>query len=104
VYWIESVSSISGSESDSNDDDDEADSHATSKPIGITARFQRKVDAPMTGSSTDSESDDNVTDDRARRHPKLFLKNSLGDLISIYRCVVYHKQVRLTVWTCYLKG
>lgn len=88
-----SVSSISGSESD--DDDSEADSHATSKPIGIAARFQRKVDAPMTGSSTDSESDDNITpDERARRHPKIFLKNSLGDLISIYRCVVYHKQVQ----------
>jgi hypothetical protein len=43
VYWIESVSSISGSESDTNDDDDEADSHATSKPIGITARFQNMI-------------------------------------------------------------
>ncbi|XP_052091788.1 ankyrin repeat and zinc finger domain-containing protein 1-like isoform X2 [Mytilus californianus] len=83
------ISSISGSESDSDDDDN----HATSKPVSIAARFQRKLEVVGTGSSTDSESEDSTMDDRARKYPKIFLKNSLGDLISLYRCVVCHKQV-----------
>lgn len=84
------ISSISGSESDSDEDDN----HATSKPIGMAARFQRKLEVIGTGSSTDSDTEDSIMDDRARKYPKIFLKNSLGDLISLYRCVVYHKKVR----------
>ncbi|XP_071158192.1 tRNA endonuclease ANKZF1-like isoform X1 [Mytilus edulis] len=83
------ISSISGSESDSGEDDN----HATSKPIGMAARFQRKLEVIGTGSSTDSDTEDSIMDDRARKYPKIFLKNSLGDLISLYRCVVYHKKV-----------
>ncbi|XP_063421808.1 tRNA endonuclease ANKZF1-like [Mytilus trossulus] len=86
------ISSLSGSESDSDDDDN----HATSKPIGMAARFQRKLEVIGTGSSTDSDTEDNIMDDRARKYPKIFLKNSLGDLISLYRCVVCHKKVTPT--------
>ena len=35
----------------------------------------------------------------ARRHPKVFLKNQSGQLLSLYRCVLYHKKVRTKVNT-----
>ncbi|KAJ8313538.1 hypothetical protein KUTeg_008099 [Tegillarca granosa] len=90
----ECVSSISGSESES--EDSELDSVSAdkpqSKPMNIPSRrLRQEVDGE---SSNDSETDisASVKDEMARKYPKVYFENGDGEVISLYRCVIYHKK------------
>ena len=69
------VSSISGSESDS-DSNPASGVHVTSSPHN---------------EASDTES--YHVEGTGRRHPRVFLKSSDGKLLSIYRAVIYSKKV-----------
>ncbi|XP_033762728.1 LOW QUALITY PROTEIN: ankyrin repeat and zinc finger domain-containing protein 1-like [Pecten maximus] len=87
------VSSISGSESESDDSDveDGEKRKLRSKPSGIAAYLRNRGDS--CSSSNDSETElPSAVDDAARKFPKLFFRNKDGELISIYRCILYHKK------------
>lgn len=89
------VSSISGSESESDDSDIEEGSgekrKIRSKPSGRAAYLRHRT--ASCSSSNDSEPElPSIVDDAARRFPKLFFRNKDGELISIYRCIIYHKK------------
>lgn len=94
-------SSISGSDSDSEEDETESGSSSNNQncvdvnrldigPLGVPL-------VPVTqqeGSTSDPcLCNDNLSfGTNGRRYPKLFLKNSDGELISVYRCILYHKK------------
>ncbi|XP_060064926.1 tRNA endonuclease ANKZF1-like [Ylistrum balloti] len=86
------VSSISGSESETDDsaDEDGENSKVRLKPRRIAAFLRHEGDC---SSSNDSETElPSVIDDASRKFPKLFFRNKDGELISIYRCLLYHKK------------
>lgn len=98
VFWFftitgGSVSSISGSDSDSETD------NALPLRLPRPLQLQQQDDALSSCDSEGeiggvSEGDTNaVLDDSARKYPKIFFRNSEGLLVSVYRCVVYHKKV-----------
>ncbi|KAH9513360.1 Ankyrin repeat and zinc finger domain-containing protein 1 [Bulinus truncatus] len=62
------VSSISGSESDNSDDDDASDVKLTESEIGDNEHLA------------------------VYNHPKLFFRNKEGELMSVYRCLIYQKK------------
>ncbi|KAH9513359.1 Ankyrin repeat and zinc finger domain-containing protein 1 [Bulinus truncatus] len=62
------VSSISGSESDNSDDDDASDVNLTESEIGDNEHLA------------------------VYNHPKLFFRNKEGELMSVYRCLIYQKK------------
>ncbi|XP_076439741.1 tRNA endonuclease ANKZF1-like isoform X2 [Babylonia areolata] len=83
------VSSISGSDDTSTSSADEENG---AKPTAISARLKRLQVCDNTD-MTDSEGEDNSAIMAAtRKHPKVFLRNGSGQLISMYRCVLYHKK------------
>ena len=89
------MSSISGSDdtSDSSSDEDVA----PAKPLAIPARLKHSR-VYNSADTSDSESEDVAAVMAAtRRHPKVFLRNQSGQLLSLYRCVLYHKKVRKVV-------
>ncbi|KAK7473986.1 hypothetical protein BaRGS_00034755 [Batillaria attramentaria] len=80
------ISSISGSD-DSSDSSSETDD-ARPKPSPLPARVHKS-----TQDSTDSDSEGaSAVLAATRKHPKLFLRNSDGQLVSLYRCLLYHKK------------
>ncbi|KAK3101748.1 hypothetical protein FSP39_006094 [Pinctada imbricata] len=84
-----SVSSISGSESDSEDEDVTVINKMLTRPL-LTA-------PDTTDSSAYSSNESDVETSRAmeeqgRKYPKIFFRNADGDVISVYRCVVQHKK------------
>ncbi|KAL5006281.1 hypothetical protein ScPMuIL_015087 [Solemya velum] len=88
------LSSISGSESDSADSDTGSDSSQ-----GVKYSKPRLVPPPhlrhrqSSNSSTDSESEDTSRNYVvATRYAKVFFKNIAGEVVSLYRCVLYHKK------------
>lgn len=89
----ENVSSISGSDSESETSDTEDDSFSrqTSKPRGIPMYLRSHLD-----SGTDSDSEACSIADKTRTaasYVKVFFRNDSAELISMYRCVIYHKKV-----------
>ena len=48
------------------------------------------------GSDTDDEESYHI-EGVGRRHPRVFLKNGEGDLVSIYRCVIHSKKVEFSL-------
>lgn len=89
------LSSISGSESDSADSDTGSDSTGGSKynkPRLVPPPHLRQRQSSV--SSTDSESEDSGRNYAvATRYAKVFFKNIAGEVVSLYRCVLYHKKV-----------
>ncbi|GAB1601105.1 ankyrin repeat and zinc finger domain-containing protein 1-like [Argonauta hians] len=79
-------SSISGSESESeNEDINCASFEDMSTDIGPTGKpFSSTADT-----ASNSHCNHSVN---KRNYPKLFLKNSNGELISVYKCILYHKK------------
>ena len=100
------ISSISGSE-DSNEDTDDNEDDTN---MSTTEKMKKKVNDKMrhirkTAESGSSESETEssvqvVLDDAGRRYPKLFFRSTDGDILSVYRCIVYHKKVIL----CFVKS
>lgn len=88
-----SVSSISGSDSDSETE------NVPPPRLPRPLQLQQQDDALSSCDSEGeiggvSEGDNNAAlDDSARKYPKIFFRNSEGLLVSVYRCVVYHKKV-----------
>lgn len=86
-------SSISGSDSDSDDEDTDSSNQDFSRfdigPHGVPF-----VPFTQQEGAADSclVSDDLPFGSNGRKYPKLFLKNSNGELISVYRCILYHKK------------
>ena len=91
------VSSISGSDdTSSTSSDEDVDSV---KPSPVPARMKHSQ-AYSSADASDSDSEDTAAVmAAARRHPKVFLRNQSGQLLSLYRCVLYHKKVRRRVNT-----
>lgn len=89
-----SVSSISGSDSDSETE------NAPPPRLPRPLQLQQQDDALSSCDSEGemggiSEGDTNAAlEDSARKYPKIFFRNSEGLLVSVYRCVVYHKKVK----------
>ncbi|XP_064614070.1 uncharacterized protein LOC135477796 [Liolophura sinensis] len=83
------ISSLSGSDTDSDGSDTESDCPPRSKPLGVPARMRQSL---CNGSDSESESGLYQENPSARKYPKVFLRNSSGQLISLYRCVLYHKK------------
>lgn len=89
-----SVSSISGSDSDSETE------NVPPPRLPRPLQLQQQDDALSSCDSEGeiggvSEGDTNAAlDDSARKYPKIFFRNSEGLLVSVYRCVVYHKKVK----------
>ncbi|XP_061186027.1 tRNA endonuclease ANKZF1-like [Saccostrea echinata] len=87
-----SVSSISGSDSDS--ENEETAPPKLPRPLQL-----RQQDEEL--SSCDSESEvgegemGGASNEGARKYPKIFFRNSEGLLVSVYRCVVHHKKVKV---------
>lgn len=82
-------SSISGSDSESESEDNGfpgddmlSDVGPIGKPYLNTAIAQETPDASHCHLSSNK-----------RNYPKLFLKNNNGELISVYKCILYHKKV-----------
>nr|KAG5689802.1 hypothetical protein BaRGS_007080 [Batillaria attramentaria] len=76
------ISSISGSD-DSSDSSSETDD-VRPKPSPLPARVHKS-----TQDSTDSDSEGaSAVLAATRKHPKLFLRNSDGQLVSLYRCLL----------------
>lgn len=87
----ECVSSISGSESDESDTEDVDRPRLRLKPGGLATQLRQRRDSYS--SSNDSETElPSVIDDASRKYPKLFFRNKDGELLSLYRCVLYHKK------------
>ncbi|XP_056008477.1 ankyrin repeat and zinc finger domain-containing protein 1-like isoform X2 [Ostrea edulis] len=90
-----SVSSISGSDSNSENED------AFSVPPMLPRSLQLQKEAldscdseTETGGASEGEMG-GASDDAARKYPKIFFRNSEGLLVSVYRCVVHHKKVKV---------
>lgn len=87
------MSSISGSDLDSETE------NAPPPRLPRPLQLQQQDDALSSCDSEGeiggvSEGDTNAAlDDSARKYPKIFFRNSEGLLVSVYRCVVYHKKV-----------
>ena len=81
---LDDVSSISGSdfESDDNDEDTPLKASGIPKPIRVE-------------SSTDSETESGERENNVRRHAKVFLRNKQGELLALHKCVVHNKNVSL---------
>ena len=80
------VSSISGSESESEDEDSVPPKMPTHTLLTSAMTFD-----PY---STDSDVElSRTSEEQGRKYPKIFFRNAVGDLISLYRCVVLHKKV-----------
>ncbi|XP_071101998.1 tRNA endonuclease ANKZF1-like [Haliotis cracherodii] len=86
------VSSISGSEDESEMSDTDTDTgggRGKSKPMAIP----QHVRGASAHSGTDSESEGGLTiEGTARKYPKVYFKNKEGELISVFRCLLYHKK------------
>jgi len=103
------VSSISGSESDSEiEGGDTTDSVPSSGaklgPSKVNELLQVKGCKDISGSFTGHKHDDDDDDDddakrrermrlRALRHTKVFFENEDGKLLSVYRCLLHGKKV-----------
>ncbi|XP_070211217.1 tRNA endonuclease ANKZF1-like isoform X1 [Littorina saxatilis] len=84
------VSSISGSDDTSTSSSNEDD---TLVKLTLPASRHKKSHVYESSDSTDSESEENASIMAAtRRHPKVFLRNGEGQLLSMYRSVLYHKK------------
>lgn len=79
------ISSISGS-GDSSDSSSDTDN--VSKPSPVPTRLKNS-----NYDSTDSETEgSNTVLAAVKKYPKIFMRNSNGQLVSLYRCVLYHKK------------
>ncbi|XP_041365063.1 ankyrin repeat and zinc finger domain-containing protein 1-like [Gigantopelta aegis] len=87
------VSSISGSE-ESSDSDAESDrsvcgGRVKTRPMPIPGH----VHSSPSHSGTDSESETSTTWEwNMRKYPKVYFRNMLGEILSLYRCLLYHKK------------
>lgn len=100
------VSSISGSDSEDECQDSES---STSSPqssprrlsgqrasgTSIRNRVLQKISANL--SSTDTEDEGNVSGSHrvVSRHSKLFFENEDGNVISLYKCILFQSKVRI---------
>ena len=100
MFWLApgEVSSISGSDSTSSSSSDEDVASVKPSPTPAHQKHHSHVYDGADASDSDSE-DVAAVMAAARRHPKVFLKNQSGQLLSLYRCVLYHKKVRTKVNT-----
>ncbi|XP_067650118.1 tRNA endonuclease ANKZF1-like [Haliotis asinina] len=93
------VSSISGSEDESELSDTDTDTgggRGKSKPMAIPQHMR----GASAHSGTDSESEGGMTiEGTARKYPKVYFKNKDGELISVFRCLLYHKKKPPTTQT-----
>jgi len=94
------VSSISGSESESEDSateggDDSSKTKSHKKPISILSHLRERRDS-CSSNDSETEMSSSYLDESSRRYPKLYFRNRDGELVSVYRCVVYHKKVFIT--------
>lgn len=89
-----SVSSISGSDSDSETEN--APPPRLPRPLQLQQQDDTLSSCDSEGEMGGvSEGDTNAAlEDSARKYPKIFFRNSEGLLVSVYRCVVYHKKVK----------
>lgn len=88
------MSSISGSDSDSETEG--APPPRLPRPLQLQQQDDTLSSCDSEGEMGGvSEGDTNAAvDDSARKYPKIFFRNSEGLLVSVYRCVIYHKKVR----------
>ncbi|XP_070566888.1 tRNA endonuclease ANKZF1-like [Ptychodera flava] len=89
------ISSISGSDSSSSDSEDEEnqDLSPISKPHKIRASFPSRLkSSPNSGTDSETDDDGKLKQSRGRQYPKLYFKNSSGQILSIYRCIIYGKK------------
>ena len=85
------ISSISGSESSDNSDNEEGEK---TKKFALPEPVFNKGGAD----SSDSDSEMSVhVEGIGRRHPRVFVRNDRGQLLSVYRCVVHSKKVSDTL-------
>lgn len=87
------MSSISGSDSDSETEN--APPPRLPRPLQLQQQDDTLSSCDSEGEMGGvSEGDTNAAlEDSARKYPKIFFRNSEGLLVSVYRCVVYHKKV-----------
>ncbi|XP_025094264.1 LOW QUALITY PROTEIN: ankyrin repeat and zinc finger domain-containing protein 1-like [Pomacea canaliculata] len=83
------VSSISGSEDSSESSKESGDEAVTSSAVPVNLK---KFTCDNSDSERESKTQENSSLATTRKMPKLFMKNSKGQLISIYHCVLYHKK------------
>jgi hypothetical protein len=107
TIFPDEVSSISGSESDSEvEGGDTSDSLPSSAaklgPSKVNELMQVKGCKDISGSFTGRKQDDDDDDDAKRRecrrliavrHTKVFFENEDGKILSIYRCLLHGKKV-----------
>lgn len=88
------LSSISGSDNTTTSSEEDSDSES-----GPTQTVKSRLPkAAKKMESSDSDTDDEFSVMAAtRKHPKIFLRNASGQLISLYRCILYHKKVGLNL-------
>lgn len=84
------MSSISGSEDSSESSKESGDEAVTSSAVPV---HLKKFTCDNSDSERESKTQENSSLATTRKMPKLFMKNSKGQLISIYHCVLYHKKV-----------
>lgn len=111
--FVGDMSSLSGSEVESENEDD-----AGTSETGTSSNEQTKNEPSSKSNSTgksrktserrgriiesdisDTEYNDEMTKERklqvvASRHTKVFFENDDGNIFSIYRCLLHHKKVR----------
>ncbi|KAL3831821.1 hypothetical protein ACJMK2_023523 [Sinanodonta woodiana] len=89
------ISSLSGSDSDLDSLSD-IDTDGSQEPKSRKKQFRIPSHLWMSGySSTDSDSEcsTNRVEEAARKLSKVYFRNSAGELISLYRCILSHRKM-----------
>lgn len=113
--FIGDMSSLSGSEVESENEDDagtsetgtssneqtknESSSKSSSTAIGKSRKTSERRGRTIESDVSDTEYNDEMSKERklqavASRHTKVFFENDDGNIFSIYRCLLHHKKVR----------
>ena len=86
------ISSISGSEGDSSSEEEEDRNTSKLKEKLPVSKLWLLEKRKLESSDSESEMSAHV-EGIGRRHPRVFLHNNKGQLLSIYRCVLHGRKV-----------